>query len=264
MLDWFLLEPSRFLGENSLLAMGGAFLWGLGSALLSPCHLGIIPLLGSHAAGCGPFSEETPSSSGSGSHSMAQVFLFIFGCYLTIPLYGLLIALFGHGLELGGHYWTIPIGLLLLWFGWDMNRSHSCGHVPHLLETLRTRLGLTPASGVFALGIGYGLLAGGCTVGFLVPLLVVTLGQGVAYCTLLAACFGIGHCLPMVAVGCSAPLAKRILYARHAACRLHEHPHEHGPDIREPHSGEALFRRILGIVIILIGILFVLHPFLEH
>ncbi|MEG1609779.1 MAG: cytochrome c biogenesis protein [Bilophila sp.] len=258
MLDMFSFEPALFLrGADGWLAFVGALLWGLGSALLSPCHLGIIPVLGSHAAGCGPFSLASPASP-SRSHPVRQAMLFTFGVFLTVPLFGFCIALLGHGLELGGHFWTIPVGVLLLWFGWDMGQGHSCSHAGHVLETLRTRLGLTLSSGIFALGFGYGLLAGGCTVGFLVPLLVVALPGGVLYCVGLSACFGLGHCLPMIVVGCSAALARKVLQGHHT--------HDKSAtscDMREPHSGEALFRRILSVLIALIGLLFIVHPFME-
>ena len=65
------------------------------------------------------------------------------------------------------------------------------------------------------------------------------------------------------------PLARRLLHGRHE-------PHAHDPEGRcvthteartgcldDPHAGEALFRRIMGVVIGLIGIAFILHPFLE-
>lgn len=288
MFENFFFDPAGLLdGMDGGLAFGLALLWGLGSALLSPCHLGIIPVLGSHAAGYGPFASSASSSTTSSSassasgnaasgnaasgntasevgHPVRQVMLFTFGVFLTVPLFGLLIALLGHGLELGGHFWTIPVGVLLIWFGWDMGRGHSCSHAAHILETLRNRLGLTLSSGIFALGFGYGLLAGGCTVGFLVPLLLVALPGGILYCMGLAACFGLGHCLPMIVVGCSAPLARKIVQGRHAHNHdAQTHDESAHRDMREPHRGEARFRRILSIVLVVIGLLFILHPFFE-
>lgn len=267
MFDSFLFDPARLMnGVDGGLAFGLALLWGLGSALLSPCHLGIIPVLGSHAAGYGPFSSASSADTVSDAgHPVRQVMLFTLGVFLTVPLFGLLIALLGHGLELGGHFWTVPVGAVLIWFGWDMGRGHSCSHAAHILETLRTRLGLTLSSGIFALGFGYGLLAGGCTVGFLVPLLLVALPSGILYCMGLAACFGLGHCLPMIVVGCSAPLARKIMQGRHAHTHHDAQTHDESShhDMREPHTGEALFRRVLSVVLVVIGILFVLHPFLE-
>ena len=262
MLDFLFLEPAAWPTGDLAAASLAALLWGLGSALLSPCHLGIIPLLSSHAAGVGPFSTHKELK----PQPVADVLRFVAGYYLTILLFGLIIALLGSGLEMGGHYWTIPAGLVLLWFGLDMIRGHNCSSASHLLEVMGRHLGLGPHSGVLALGFGYGLLSGGCSTGFLVPVMMVCLPQGLLICLLLAACFGLGHCLPMIVVGCSASAAARIL------CH-HDHAHGHDHDGNahnlschhpDPHRREVLFRRVMGLMLLFIGVLFVLHPFLEH
>lgn len=277
MIDVSALAPWTWTDHGAAFVAVGSFVWGLGSALLSPCHLGIIPLLGTHAAGYSPFTPRSGSGRDEAEtggaaprlHAVRRTLLFTLGCFVTIPLFGLLFALLGHGLEMSGHWWTIPVGALLIWFGADMFRDHSCAHAAHIWGTLRRRLGIGEDSGAFVLGFGYGLLASGCTVGFLVPLLVVTLAHCPLWCMFFAACFGLGHILPMVVVGCSVPLARRLLHGRHE-------PHAHDPEGRcvthteartgcldDPHAGEALFRRIMGVVIGLIGIAFILHPFLE-
>lgn len=276
-MDISVFAPWAWAGHGAAFAAAGSFVWGLGSALLSPCHLGIIPLLGTHAAGYGPFTEHARSGEGAAGadsaaarrHAVRRAMLFTLGCFATIPLFGLLFALLGRGLEMTGHWWTVPVGALLIWFGTDMFRDHSCAHAVHIWGTLRRRLGISEDSGALVLGFGYGLLASGCTVGFLVPLLVVTMTRGPLWCMLFSACFGLGHTLPMAVVGCSVPLARRLLHGRHE-------PHAHDPAGRcvthteartgcldDPHAGETLFRRIMGVIIGLIGIAFMLHPFLE-
>lgn len=259
MLDTLLADPVRWVTGNPAAALAGIFVWGLGSALLSPCHLGIIPLLGSHAAGVGPFGNAS-------ARPLRQALLFTLGYYATIPLLGLLLAIAGQTLALGehlngeegmAHFWSVPVGLVLLWFGRDMMRGHACAHGASLLGTLRRRLGLGPESGVTALGFGYGVVSAACAVGFMVPVITLALPRGVLFCTLLAAAFGLGHCLPMAVAGASAPLAARILRERAA------HAHHSHDDLADPHAGEARFRRLMGIAVIGIGILFILHPFLE-
>lgn len=328
MFDVLFANPGQWMTGNPLVVLTGTLIWGAGSALLSPCHLGIIPLLGSHAAGLGPFDGASPPQGGESSpsdgapstraheaaqvelaaqtevpvpsptsqsaalpnasspHPVRQSLLFTLGYYLTIPLLGFLLALIGHSLELGGqawsrnveaaHYWTLPVGLVLLWLGRDLMRGHRCSQGTRLLAQARRKLGLGPNSGVAALGFGYGLLSSACAVGFLLPLLTLALNQGLAYCTLLAAVFGLGHCLPMAVVGASAPLALRVLglaphvhrdtdhddHAHHHAAQS-TGPHAADPHPVDPHRGEARFRRGLGLLIMLIGVLFLLHPFLE-
>lgn len=256
MLDMLFFEPSHWPSGSLGGACFAALLWGLGSALLSPCHLGIIPLLTSHAAGVGPFDQKAQSP----RQALADVLLFALGYYATIPLFGALIAIFGAGLAAGSHYWTIPAGVVLLWFGVSMLRGHTCSSASHLLDAMGKYLGLGPQSGVMALGFGYGLLSGGCSAGFLVPVMMISLPQGILVCILLAACFGLGHCTPMVFVGCSAPLAAKLLAHHHESEEEHHINCQH----QDPHRLENIFRRILGIIMVCVSILFILHPFLEH
>lgn len=256
MFDFLSANPAVWQGQGIFFASGASFLWGLASALLSPCHLGIIPLLGSHAA-----ESKNP---------IRQALLFTLGTFTTIPLIGLIFALLGHGLELSGHWWTIPAGVMLLWFGVSMFRNHSCSHATHIWDTLRRRLGLSAKSGAWLLGFGYGILASGCSAGFLMPLLLVTLSQGIALSVFFAACFGLGHTLPMAVVGCSISFAGHFLHNRSEEPHGHdsnghclEHTHDHNGCLDEPHKGERLFRQIMGAIIILAGIAFIVHPLME-
>ena len=132
MIDVSALAPWTWTDHGAAFVAVGSFVWGLGSALLSPCHLGIIPLLGTHAAGYSPFTPRSGSGRDEAEtggaaprlHAVRRTLLFTLGCFVTIPLFGLLFALLGHGLEMSGHWWTIPVGALLIWFGADMFRDH--------------------------------------------------------------------------------------------------------------------------------------------
>lgn len=250
MTEFWVFDPSRWPAGSADMAALAAFLWGLGSAFLSPCHLGIIPLMGSHAAGVGPFGQ-TPER----SQPVKQVLGFSFGYFCTVPLLGMAILLLGATLGHVSHYWTIPVGLMLGWFGFDMLRNHACSGATHRLTALGQRLRLGPILGVTVIGFVYGLVSAGCTAGFLVPLMLAALPQGPLFGVAMALCFGIGHCLPMILVGCSA----------HAAARLyHSHPHDHDHNHQDPHRAERLFRRVMGLILMVVGVVFVLHPFLEH
>lgn len=249
-----------FVNIGGASAFGAAMLWGLVSALLSPCHLGVIPILGSHAAGISPLhakaEHEVPRHQAP-TQALIQVLLFVLGAYLTIPLLGLLAGFVGQELIASGHYWTIPVGLLLVWIGWDMQRSHSCSHVGAIMARFQGWLGIGGKTGVLFLGVGYGVVAAGCTLGFLVPMLMVMDQPSLWQSLVLAAAFGLGHCLPMVVVGCSASLAA-LLLRKHS----HEGPAD-GHSHQDPHRGEMWFRRILGVLIMLIGIYFIIHPWVE-
>ncbi len=248
----FSMETFNWAAESLFVISGASFLWGLSSSVLSPCHLGIVPILGSHAAGY--------TILGIGQKPLYQVFLFTLGFFFTIPIIGFFIFVIGHGLHLGGHYWTIPSGVLLLWLGVDMMRVHSCSRLSNILGKLRSRLKLGIYSSAVVLGLTYGFLAGGCSAGFLVPIFAITLPQGIEVCLIIAVCFGLGHTLPMTVAGCSASLAKRFLHDHNHACCENKTLSKASID---PHVGEARFRKLVGIVTIVIGVLFILHPLLE-
>lgn len=256
--EFWIFDAVRWPAGDTLWACLLAVGWGLGSALLSPCHLGVIPVMGSHAAGLGPFEagslEAGSLEAKSRSLPVWQVGAFTLGYFATIPVLAVVILLLGSSLEHASHYWTIPVGLVLLWVGFDMIRSHACSTATHLLAGLGKRLNLGPLPGAVVLGFCYGTISAGCTAGFLMPLLLAALPQGLAFGLGMGTLFGLGHSLPMFLVGCSAYFAARF---------YHSHAHDPAPQHHDPHRAERLFRRVMGGIIMIVGVLFVLHPFLE-
>ncbi len=68
-----------------------------------------------------------------------------------------------------GSYWTIPVGMLLLWVAMDMLGVASCSMSGGRLAKLLFK-GLSVA---FILGLAYGVLSGSCTFGFIAPILAL-------------------------------------------------------------------------------------------
>ena len=214
------------------LALAGSFLWGLVSVLFSPCHLASIPLMVGYVAGQGRLVE--------GREAARYAIAFTLGLFVTIALVGVACSLLGRMLGDVGPYWTILVGLVLLYVALDMLGLASCPFTGGLLS----RFTLRGLPGALVLGLGYGLLSGTCTFGFLAPLLAIASVQGQALSgTLLILAFALGHCLPIVVAGSSAALAQRTL---------------------ERFSGGSLrVRRAAGVLVGLLGAYFVVRPFLE-
>jgi cytochrome c-type biogenesis protein len=217
-------------GSLSAAALG-AFLWGLVSVLLSPCHLASIPLLVGYVAGQGRLVE--------GREAVRYALAFSLGLFVTIGIVGTLCAWLGRMLGDVGPYFPAAVGLALLWVSLDM-----LGLLPR-----RAASGPGPARpavrgtwGALLLGLTYGGLSGTCTFGFIAPLLaVIALQERIAAGVTLIALFALGHCLPIVAAGSCAGLVGRWL--EHAAMR----------------RGSVLFRRAAGAGIGLMGVFFVLR-----
>ncbi|MBU1228775.1 MAG: sulfite exporter TauE/SafE family protein [Proteobacteria bacterium] len=215
----------------SFLALAGAFLWGLVSVLFSPCHLASIPLMVGYVAGQGRLVQ--------GREAARYAVAFTFGLFTTIALVGVACTLLGRMMGDVGPYWTVGLGVVLLWVALDMLGLVKCS----LTGGLLSRFTLRGLPGALALGLGYGLLSGSCTFGFLAPLLAVAAVQGRALDgALLILAFALGHCLPIILAGSSAALA-RSLAERFA-------------------GGNAPVRRAAGVLVGGLGAYFIIRPFL--
>jgi len=232
MFDQFLLAVNAWMTGGSLAAYAGSFLWGLVSVLFSPCHLASIPLMVGYVAGQGRLVQ--------GREAARYALAFTSGLFLTIALVGVACTLLGRMLGDIGPYWTIAVGLVLVYVALDMLGVASC----RLSGGLMARLKVRGLSGALIMGLGYGLLSGSCTFGFLAPLLAVITVQDQMLTGLgLVLAFAVGHCLPIVIAGSSAALARRMMEGFS--------------------GGSTLVRRVAGALVGLLGVYFIARPFLE-
>ncbi|MGE4262908.1 MAG: cytochrome c biogenesis CcdA family protein [Desulfovibrio sp.] len=232
MFDEFLLAVNAWMTGGSLAAYAGSFLWGLVSVLFSPCHLASIPLMVGYVAGQGRLVE--------GREAVRYALAFTSGLFVTIALVGVVCTLLGRMLGDIGPYWTIAVGLVLLYVALDMLGVATCRLSGGLMAKLKVR----GVSGALVMGLGYGLLSGSCTFGFLAPLLaVITVQDQMLTGVGLILAFAVGHCLPIVIAGSSAALARRMMEGFS--------------------GGSALVRRVAGVCVGLLGLYFIALPFLE-
>jgi cytochrome c-type biogenesis protein len=230
----FLILIHEWMVSGLGLAAVGCFLWGVVSVLFSPCHLASIPLIVGYVAGQDKLVE--------GRQAALYAGLFTFGLFLTIAIIGVICALLGRMLGDVGPYWTIIVGLILLWVAMDMFGLTKCS----LGGSLMSRFRLRGMSGAFVLGMAYGILSGSCTFGFIAPILaVITVQEKVATGILLIVLFGLGHCIPIAVAGSSTALVRRLMASV------------------SWQRGGTVFRRLAGGMIGLMGLYFVVRPFLS-
>ena len=74
----------------------------------------------------------------------------------------------------------------------------------------------------------------------------ITVQEKIITGIILIVLFGIGHCIPIAVAGSSAALVERIL--------------DHGAF----HHGSFWFRKLAGVVIALLGVYFIVRPFVER
>lgn len=233
-MDQFFITLNMWITGGTGLALAGSFLWGVVSVFFSPCHLASIPLIIGYVAGQNRLIEGRAAAVCAG--------LFSLGLFVTIALVGIICALLGRMLGDIGHWWTILVGLVLIWVALDMLGVSKCSMSTGLMSKLK----ISGKSGALILGLAYGVLSGSCTFGFIAPILaIITIQDQLANGLMLIILFGIGHCIPIVIAGSSTALVRRLLESRSMA------------------MGGLWFKRGAGTLIGLLGLYFIALPFLE-
>ena len=234
MLETFFLTVNDWIAGGTAIAAVGCFVWGMISVLFSPCHLASIPLIIAYVGG----QHRALSPKQAGSYAA----LFTLGLFITIAVIGIVCALLGRMLGDVGNYWQILVGLLLVWVALGMLGVEKCAMSGSLLY----RLNLKGLFGSFALGLAYGVLSGSCTFGFIAPILaIITVQQKLATGILFIVLFAVGHCLPIVIAGSSTAAVRRLM------------------ENSTWQDAGNWFRKGAGMVIGLLGIYFIIYPFLS-
>jgi cytochrome c-type biogenesis protein len=232
-LDEILIGVTNWLRAGPALAMPAAFLWGMVSVLLSPCHMASIPLLIAYVAGQ---HRILPPKIAAG-----YAILFATGLFLTIVIIGIVCALLGRMLGDVGPYWQVGVGLLLVWVGYTFLRPSVCSATGGVMQRFQVK-GLF---GAFILGLAYGFLSGVCTFGFIAPILgIITLQDEIVYGFFMLVLFGAGHCLPLVAAGMFSARIMEVIQGR------------------AWQKGLLVMRKSAGAVIVGLGCYFIIIPFL--
>jgi cytochrome c-type biogenesis protein len=232
MIESFFLTVNEWIAGGTAIAAMGCFVWGMISVLFSPCHLASIPLIIAYVGG----QQRSLSPKQASSYAL----LFTMGLFITIAVIGVVCALLGRMLGDVGNYWQILIGLLLVWVALGMLGVEKCAVSGSLLY----RLNLKGLFGAFALGLAYGVLSGSCTFGFIAPILaIITIQKKLIAGILFIVLFAVGHCLPIVVAGSSTAAVRRLM------------------ENSTWQGAGSWFRKGAGMAICLLGIYFIVYPF---
>lgn len=233
MLDQIFLTINQWITGGTILAAAGCFIWGMVSVLLSPCHMASIPLIVGYVGG----QDKMVQPRQAGVYSI----LFTLGLFITIAVIGIICALLGRMLGDVGNYWQILIGAILIWVALGMLGVEKCS----LSGGLLYRLKLKGMTGAFVLGLAYGIFSGSCTFGFIAPILaVITVQEKIMTGILLIVLFGIGHCLPIAVAGSSAAAVRKLM--ENTAWQ----------------GAGTWFRKGAGTLVGLLGLYFIINPFI--
>ncbi|UCG56582.1 MAG: hypothetical protein JSU70_17170 [Phycisphaerales bacterium] len=183
------------------IALTAAFIWGILSILLSPCHLASIPLIVGFIDNHGRMSTK---------RALAISSLFAVGILITIAVIGVITAAVGRMMGDVGKYGNYFVAVIFFVVG-----LHLLGVIPMPWsgpgQVAMKRKGILAA---FILGLVFGVALGPCTFAFMAPILGVTFrlaSTSLSYGVSLLMVYGIGHCSVIVLAGTSAGLVQRYM-----------------------------------------------------
>jgi len=212
---------------NLTIAVLAAFLWGIASVMLSPCHLSSIPLVVAVLIGKRTLSVK---------QTFRLSLVFSIGVLVSIALIGVITALLGRMLgDLGSHA-NLIFGIALCIGGILLMDIIPLGNVTFLSKLKPDGSKLMT---VFVVGLLFGLALGPCAFAFMAP--VLTLAFSLAETKLLMAIiimlvYGIGHCFVIVFAGTSIGFVQKLL------------------NWNEGSKGLTVLKRICAVLVIVAGI----------
>ncbi len=234
MLEEFIQSIGYWLQINTFYAVGICFLWGICSVALSPCHFAVLSLFATPRVVEAGVKRVLPS--------------FMLGHAIALFFIGLILCLFSYQLDILGHYWTVPFGLLFFLMSWRLLRKKHCSHCAAPASStsvfdMMTRSMTKYTASFVGMGAVYGLLSGTCVLVFLAPILLFAQEQSFALLLTLNAAFAVGHTLPLLFMGLLAQPLHKLMCSTSTALRLPQY--------------------IVAILVACIGFVLVAHPFLE-
>ncbi|HBE79902.1 MAG TPA: cytochrome C biogenesis protein [Firmicutes bacterium] len=230
LLEWL----SKSIEASPALALTAAFVWGILSIILSPCHLASIPLV------IGFINEQ-------GRITLGKAFrlslVFALGILTTIAAIGAITA--GMGRIMGdigkwGNYFVaiifFIIGLYLLGIinlSWGNSTAQSKILNKGYLSAL-------------IMGLLFGIVLGPCTFAYMAPMLGVAFrvaATNLPYAIMLMLMFGLGHCLVIILAGTLTERVQQYL------------------NWTEKSKAVSILRKTCGILVILAGVYFIYNTF---
>jgi cytochrome c-type biogenesis protein len=226
MIEQLFITLTHAVEGTPAIAFAAAFVWGILSIILSPCHLASIPLI------IGFIDEQ-------GRISTKRAFiistLFAVGILITIAGVGAITA--GAGRMMGdvGKYGNYFVAVIFFVVGL------------HLLDVIPMpwsgpgRIGMKrkgmPAA--FILGLVFGIALGPCTFAFMAPILGVTFklaSTKLLYGVLLLIVYGLGHCSIIILAGTFTELVQRYM------------------NWNEKSKGTIIMKKTCGVLVLLGGL----------
>lgn len=208
------------------IGFSAAFVWGILSVILSPCHLASIPLIVGYIDEQGELSTR---------RACWLSTVFASGILATIALLGIITALLGGMAGDIGPWGSYIVGIVFVLVGL------------HFLDVVDNPFKGTNVKGVktqgvvgaLILGLVFGIALGPCTFAYMAPLLAAAFKIGASsflHAALLLLLYGLGHCLVIVFAGTFSEIVQHYLHWN------------------ERSSGVIWLKKICGTLVIIAGL----------
>ena len=217
---------SRAVEGSAGLALSAAFVWGVLSILLSPCHLASIPLIVGFIDQQGRITTR---------RAFTISLLFSVGILITIGVIGAITAAAGRMMGDVGRWGNYGVAVIFFVVGL------------YLLDAIRIPMPGAAQPGVkrkgmlaaFILGLVFGVALGPCTFAYMAPMLAVTFrlaATNLPYGILLLLLYGLGHCGVIVLAGTFSEVVQNYL------------------NWNEKSQGALILKKVCGVLVILGGL----------
>lgn len=218
---------SQALTQSPEIAILAAFIWGILSVALSPCHIACIPLIVGFIDGQGNIST---------SRAFGLSSLFGFGILITIGIIGLITGLMGRMIGDIGGYGNYFVAVIFFAVGLNLLGVLPLPFMEGGANPKYQRKGFLAA---FILGLLFGIALGPCTFAYMATMLGVVFSMAstqIVFALSLLLAYGIGHCAVLVFAGTFTEVVQHYLHWS------------------EKSKGAVILKKVCGILVILGGI----------
>lgn len=193
---------STAINAEPAIALSAAFLWGICSIILSPCHLASIPLI------VGFIGNQASVTT---KRAFWLSFLFSFGILVTIGLIGVITGLLGRMLGDVGAYGNYFVAVIFFLVGLYLLGVIPLPFLGSQGQPAIKRKGYVAA---FILGFIFGIALGPCTFAYMMPVLGVAFSLSATkfmFAVLLVVMYALGHCSVITFAGTFTGVIQKLL-----------------------------------------------------
>ncbi len=192
---------SQAVEGSWFIAIFASCLWGILSIILSPCHLGAIPLIVG-------FIDDQKCSSVSRAFWISTAFSV--GILISVMAIGLITAVAGRMLGDIGSWVNYFVAAVFFVFGFHL-MDVIVIPVPGKANVNMQKRGIFAS---FLMGVVFGVALGPCTFAYMAPMLAVTFHSSQSdwvYGSILLTAYAIGHCSVIIFAGTFTEVVQRYL-----------------------------------------------------